>query len=82
MKWWEEIYDALEAIQTFCPSPVPLTMDMHKEALRIAERYGYSIFDSLVVAAALDGECETLFSEDMRDGQTIERLTIRNPFRA
>lgn len=38
---------------------------------RIAERYGYGIYDSLVIAAALEGSCNILFSEDMHDGQTI-----------
>jgi len=33
-----------------------------------------------VIAAALEARCHTLFSEDMNDGQTIDGLTIRNPF--
>ena len=42
---------------------------------------GYGIYDALVVAAALEAECATLYSEDFQDGQTIDgRLTIRNPF--
>jgi predicted nucleic acid-binding protein len=44
------------------------------------ERYGYYIYDALVIAAALEASCRTLYSEDMRDGQVIEGLTIRNPF--
>ena len=48
--------------------------------MHIAERYGYSIFDSLIIAAALDAGARTLYSEDMRDGQAIDGLTIRNPF--
>jgi predicted nucleic acid-binding protein len=48
--------------------------------MHIAERYGYSIFDSLIIAAALSAGAKTLYSEDMRDGQAIDGLTIRNPF--
>jgi len=49
-------------------------------ALDIVERYRFSIWDSLIIAAALLGECETLFSEDLSHGQRIENLTIVNPF--
>lgn len=70
----------MRAIHELCPSPVPITLTTHKEALRMAEQYNYNIFDSLILAAALEANCSTLFSEDMRDGQVIEGLTIRNPF--
>ncbi len=47
-----------------------------------AEKYGYSIYDALVASAALEAGCKTLYSEDLQDGQIINRqLTIRNPFR-
>lgn len=50
-------------------------------ALDIRERYGFSWYDSLIVAAALEAGCDTLYSEDMRNGQEIEgRLRIINPF--
>ena len=78
---WEEIGEALAAIRTLCPSPVPLTIETHEAALRIAAQYGFHIYDALVAAAALEAECTTLYSEDLQDGQTIDgRLTIRNPF--
>jgi predicted nucleic acid-binding protein len=75
-----EVRLALEILRVFCPEPVPLTTEIHERALQIAERYGYSIYDSLVVAAALQSGVRTLYSEHMRDGQTIGALTIRNPF--
>ncbi len=78
---WEEILDALNAIRILCPSVVPLTLETHDMALQIAARHRHQIFDSLVIAAALQGSCRTLYSEDMHDGQVIEGLTIRNPFR-
>jgi predicted nucleic acid-binding protein len=79
---WEEVLEALSAIRVLFPSPVALTVETHDAALRIARRYGYHIYDSLVIAAALEARCHTLFSEDMKDGQVIEGLTIRNPFPA
>lgn len=43
-------------------------------------RHGYHIFNSLVIAAALEADCNVLYSEDMHDGRVIEGLAIRNPF--
>lgn len=56
-----------------------------KEAIllsfRIAEQYKYSIWDSLIVASALENNCSKLFTEDLQDSQVIEnRLKIVNPF--
>jgi predicted nucleic acid-binding protein len=78
---WEEIGEALAAIRTLCPTPVPLTVETHEAGLRIAAQYQLHIYDALVAAAALEAECTTLYSEDLHDGQIIDgRLTIRNPF--
>jgi predicted nucleic acid-binding protein len=79
---WKEVIEFVDLICILCPDPVPTTLDTHKGALAIAERYGYSIYDALVAAAALESGCKTLYSEDLQDGQIINRqLTIRNPFR-
>jgi predicted nucleic acid-binding protein len=77
---WDDIHRALNILRVFCPEPVPLTVEIHARAVHIAERYGYSIFDALIIAAALHVGANTLYSEDMQDGQEIEGLTIRNPF--
>jgi len=48
----------------------------------VSERYGLSIFDAMIAASALHADCDTLWSEDMQDGMTLEnRLRIVNPFR-
>lgn len=50
-------------------------------ALDIAQRYGFSYYDSLIVAAAQEAGCARLFSEDLQHGQVLESgLTITNPF--
>ena len=60
----------------------PLTADTHATGLRLAERYGFAIYDSMIVAAALAADCSTLWSEDMQDGMLVDhRLRIVNPFR-
>lgn len=87
---WEEILEALEAFRILCPSPMPITTETHETALEIARRHGFHIYDGLVVAAALEGGCAILYSEDFQDGLTIrgtkgtasekKEITIRNPF--
>jgi len=54
---------------------------LYHRGLDLQMRYGYRFYDSLIVAAAIESGCETLFSEDLRPGQQIGDLTIRNPFR-
>ena len=79
---WEEVREALRVIQVFCPDPVPITMDTHEHALIIAERHQIRIYDALILASALETNCTTLYTEDLQDGQVIQKqLTIRNPFR-
>ena len=52
-----------------------------KKACHIAQRYHFFFYDSLIIAAALEANCTTLYSEDMQHEQIIEeRLTVRNPF--
>jgi predicted nucleic acid-binding protein len=53
---------------------------LYFSALRIAERYRISWYDSIIVAAALEGQCEKLYSEDFQHGQKIEGVRIENPF--
>ena len=78
---WRDVLEALDAVRMLFPSPVAITIETHQEALAVAERYGYGIYDALMVASALEARCTILYSEDMQDGQVIDgRLTIRNPF--
>jgi predicted nucleic acid-binding protein len=78
---WKDVKEFLEVICVLCPKRVSISLDTHRVALAIAEKYGYSIYDALVASAALEAGCETLYSEDLQDGQMINRqLTIRNPF--
>src|SRR5438105_2105591 len=77
----KQVLEALAVIRVLCPSPSPLTVETHEAALRIMGRYGYHIYDSLVIAAALQTACSKLYSENMSHGQVIDGLTIRNPFR-
>lgn len=80
---WTEVTDVLGAVRILCPSPIPITAEMHDGALRLAGQHGFHIYDALIVAAALEADCTTLYSEDLQSGQVIDgRLTIHNPFSA
>ncbi len=52
-----------------------------KGAIKIADKYGFSFYDSLIISAALETDCKILYSEDMHHGQVLEKkLQITNPF--
>jgi predicted nucleic acid-binding protein len=50
------------------------------EAFRLVGRHRLNWYDSLILAAALQSSCDTLYSEDFQHGRKIEDLTISNPF--
>jgi predicted nucleic acid-binding protein len=54
--------------------------DLYRSCLNLQERYRYSFYDSLILAAALSSGCDRLYTEDLQHGQRIEGLTIVNPF--
>jgi predicted nucleic acid-binding protein len=79
---WEDVIEALNSVRILFPSPVSITLDTHEATLKIAQQYGFGIYDAMIAAAALEANCSTLYSEDMQDGQVINaELAIRNPFR-
>ncbi len=68
-------------VRQLCQPPVPVTLDTHLLGVELARRYGCRLYDSLLLAAALEGSCTVFYSEDLQHGQTVGTLTIRNPFR-
>ena len=60
---------------------VPLSIEVHEGALELLDRYQLSWYDALIVSAAIESDCETLWSEDMHNGLVVNKtMTIRNPF--
>ncbi len=77
---WDEVPDILDILKAIC-SVEPVSIATHERAILLAQRLGYSIYDSLILAAALLADCRVLYSEEMQHGQVIDRqLTICNPF--
>ena len=75
---WPEIEAAITVIRKWLPDIVPLTEQTHARAL--ARDHGMSFYDALIVAAAQEADCDTLFTEDMQQGRKFSSLTIVNPF--
>jgi predicted nucleic acid-binding protein len=74
-----EIREILATIRRVC-TVEPLEVQTHELGLELAERYRYSIYDSMILAAALRAGCSRLLSEDFQHGQMVDRLTMMNPF--
>ena len=75
-----EIREVLSAIRAVC-KVIPINEETHDKGLEVAEKYGLSVYDAMIVASALLSGCNTVLSEDMQDGQILDgKLKIRNPF--
>jgi len=78
---WDNTDTFLSGIRALCPVET-LTLQTHDIGRAVAERYGFSIYDAMIVASALIAGCTTLWTEDMQDGLLVEeQLRIVNPFR-
>ncbi len=78
---WPAIEAALARFRRLFLHPVAIDVDTHDRAVQIAARDGTGLFDSLLLASALEAGCRVFLSEDLQHGRVIEgRLTIRNPF--
>jgi predicted nucleic acid-binding protein len=77
---WSAIDEVLGVVRAVCTVQA-LTVETHETGLRLARRLQLSIYDAMIVSAALQCGCRTLWSEDMHDGLLIDNsLRIRNPF--
>ncbi len=74
-----EIREILSTVRAVC-AVKPVDIETHELALDLAQRFRFSVYDALIVAAALRSGCTVLYTEDLRHGQRIEGMTIRNPF--
>jgi predicted nucleic acid-binding protein len=59
----------------------PVTYDTLQRAKKLIDHYDFQLFDSIVVASALEAGCNTLYSEDLQHGLMVDKqLKIINPF--
>jgi len=60
---------------------IDVSLTIVEHCLRLRKKYGYSYWDSLILAAADASNCEVVYTEDMQHDQRVEdRLIIKNPF--
>ncbi|UPK35375.1 PIN domain-containing protein [Bradyrhizobium sp. 186] len=77
---WPQIEFALQQFRVSLVDVVPITLNTHAGALALARNHGFAFYDALIVAAAIEAGCDTLYSEDMQHGRNVGGLTIVNPF--
>ena len=76
---WEEIDTVLETLKSTC-EVLPVTLASHEKAVGLAKRFQISLYDANIVATAILCGADTLFSEDMQNGMSMESVTVVNPF--
>jgi predicted nucleic acid-binding protein len=77
----QQIEASLAVIEQLFGVARPLTTVVHAQAVRLARDFKLSFYDALIVAAAMDAQCELLCSEDLQDRQKFGSVTVENPFR-
>lgn len=79
---WPKIAESLRLVEMLCGRARDLTVETQETALALSQRYGFRIYDSMILASALEAGCTAVYSEDLQHGQIIEGLRIENPFRS
>ncbi|NJD86890.1 MAG: PIN domain-containing protein [Betaproteobacteria bacterium] len=59
---------------------VPHTPDLVVRGLELHQAHSFSVWDGLIVQAALDARCDVLLSEDLQHGRRFGDLEVANPF--
>ena len=73
--------DALDEIRRLSRfHVVDISSSLVLRAVEIQETCQLSYWDSLIIAAAEFASCDTVWSEDLNDGQCYGSVTVRNPF--
>ena len=76
---WEDIDAVLETLKSTC-EVLPVTLASHEKAVGLAKRFQISLYDANIVATAILCGADTLFSEDMQNGMSMESVIVVNPF--
>jgi PIN domain len=81
LKWpWLDIEATLTLVRSRSGYVRDISVLIHEAALALARDHSVAFYDALIVAAALEASCDTLFTEDMQHGRKLGGLTIINPF--
>jgi len=72
------VFDLIEELSAWPVHP-PTSSDV-LTAIRLSVRHSLSIWDAMIVQAAIASGCSILWSEDLQHGRRYENVTVRNPF--
>ena len=77
---WEVITEAITDLRTALDPVRPIDIETHTKAVSLARSHGFAFYNALIIASAVEAECDLLLSEDLQAGRRIGSLTILNPF--
>ena len=76
---WEDVDAVLETLKSTC-EVLPVSRASHEKAVGLVERFQISFYDANIAATAILCGADTLFSEDLQNGMSMESVTVVNPF--
>ena len=76
---WEDVDAVLETLKSTC-EVLPVSLASHEKAVGLVERFQISFYDANIAATAILCGADTLFSEDLQNGMSMDSLTVVNPF--
>ncbi len=76
---WDKTLSYVEVFREFDVRET--TFSLFEHGLELVRRHSFSFWDAMIVAAAIAQGCDTLYTEDMQHGRTIEGVRIVDPFR-
>ena len=76
---WEDVDAVFETLKSTC-EVLPVTLASHEKAVGLAKRFQISLYDANIAATAILCGADTLFSEDLQNGMSMDSLTVVNPF--
>ena len=76
---WKDVDFDLQTLKSTC-EVLPVTLASHEKAVGLVERFQISFYDANIAATAILCGADTLFSEDLQNGMSMESVTVVNPF--
>ena len=73
--------DVLTVLESLRLNVVPADTALVLRAARTASEHDLSIFDAMVLEAAVEAGCSELFTEDLAEGSVLRDVRVVNPFR-
>ncbi|MDZ7627357.1 MAG: PIN domain-containing protein [Parvularculaceae bacterium] len=74
----EQAREALQSFRRF--RIIDGAVSLIARALTIEDATNFSYWDCAIIAAAIAGGCDVLYTEDLRHGREVEGVRIVNPF--